>query len=121
MAEYAFAAQVLARNLNACWPSSQTWPFDLVVACASRTHRVQIKATDGPGPAFQVSTKRKLRGKEIAYTSKEIDLIAVYLARRELWYILPVQAVRGTGIYLRPENPKCPYAKYKEAWSLLEK
>lgn len=82
---------------------------------------MQIKATDTNGAAVQVSTKRKSRGKEIAYTSKEIDIVAVYIVKRELWYILPVSRVRGTGIYIRPENPKCPYAKYKEAWSLLEK
>lgn len=112
------AAEILKRGLNPLWPSSQTEPFDIGVASASRVYRVQVKASS----SAQISAKRKLRGKEVAYTAKEIDFLAIYLAQQELFYLIPIKEIKGRKtLHFHPENPACPYAKYKEAWDQLSK
>ncbi len=119
-AEYKFAAEILSRNLVPCWPSSAHYPFDLVVASASRTYRVQIKATQKLSNSITIATQMRTGAGTRAYTHKDCEFIAIYLFERKLWYIVPIKAVKTKGIYIRPEDPRCRYAKYKEAWSLLE-
>jgi hypothetical protein len=119
-AEYLFTAEALKRDLVPCWPSTAMYPFDLVVACASRVSRVQVKASEKSGKAIKVSAQKQLKGKATRYTSDDVDHVAVYLFSQDLWYIIPIKHIKGMSIYLRPEDPKCPYGRYKEAWSLLE-
>lgn len=95
------------------------YPFDLVVACASRVSRVQVKASEKSGKAINVSAQKQLKGKATKYTSVDVDFLAIYLFSHDLWYLIPIRQVKGMTIYLRPEDPRCPFSKYKEAWSLL--
>lgn len=119
IAEYHFASEVMARDLVPCWPSTALFPFDVVVASRSRAVRVQVKATEKEGKAFSVSVMKRSKGRMVAYTPQEVEFVAVYLFELSLWYIIPIRMIRSRSVYLKPEDPKCPYAKFKNAWELL--
>lgn len=119
-AEYLFAAEVLGRGLVPFWPSTAMGAIDLVVCNEARATRIQVKASmTSDNNSYKVGTKMKENGRVRAYTSTDVDIIAVHLFDLEVWYLIPIRSVKGMGIYIRPEDPKCPYAKYKEAWALL--
>ena len=52
------------------------------------------------------------------YTKKDVDIIAAYVEPERIWYIIPVEKVRGETLYLYPHrvNNKGYYEMYKDAW-----
>jgi hypothetical protein len=119
-AEYAFASEALKHGFVPFWPSTAMGAVDLVVCNQTKATRIQVKACNNRiANAYKVSAKMQENGKQRAYRQSDVDLMVVYLRERNLWYLIPIKQIKGQGLYLRPEDPRCPYAKYKEAWSLL--
>jgi hypothetical protein len=119
VSEYAFTSEALKRDLVPCWPSTAMYPFDLVVASASRAHRVQIKATERIGHTIPVTAHKTVNGKAAKYTKEDVDFVVVHVVKLNLFYVIPIRMIKNFEIRLKPEDPRCPYARYKEAWSLL--
>jgi PD-(D/E)XK endonuclease len=89
---------------------------------ASLLWRIQVKAsTQLLNGLYRVNAHRRTGGRAVPYRIGEIDFIAAYIIPEDTWYILPLRAVRGTSLLIRPRKDRRPgrYDQYREAWHLL--
>ncbi|HVP44724.1 MAG TPA: hypothetical protein VMS96_14940, partial [Terriglobales bacterium] len=82
------------------------------------TFRVQVKSawmTVPRGPHI-VNLKRRWQNRRSAY-----DVVAIYLARLDFWYVIPASAIRHQYLRLYPHttNPRAKYEIYREGWRTL--
>ena len=64
--------------------------------------------------------QRKHNGR--SYTPDEIDFFAFYVIPEDLWYIVPLAALRRAryAVSLNPHRSDNKYFRYLEAWHLLK-
>jgi hypothetical protein len=99
-------------------------PYDAIVDNGKRLFRVQVKSVGVKamctyGRGYSV-TLRRHSGK--AYSRADVDFIAALVVPRDVWYIIPVDALEGRDcIYLYPDqrHSRGKFERYKEAWELL--
>ena len=124
-AEARFLADASARGLLVCRPWGEDVPFDFVVQGRRRFHRVQVKSVWAPPArghrAYSALAARGRRSKT-PYRPSEVDFVAVWIARKASWYIIPIRALAGrVRVQLASDHPRSRrlYEQYREAWALL--
>ena len=57
----------------------------------------------------------------VRLTANEVDVIAAYLIPKDLWYIVPIEACTGKGLWFFPDGSRkgSRFEKYREAWDYL--
>src|SRR5579864_2759303 len=95
--------------------------YDFILDSGERLWRVQVKSTY----CLYRRGYRTVgyRGKRKAYTAKEIDFLVVYIASRNIWYVIPVRYL-ATALPLNfyPSGSKrgAGYFEFcREAWHLM--
>jgi hypothetical protein len=126
-AELLFMARAAALGFIVAKPTNAYAPYDVVIEKRGRVALVQVKSVFTPLPrgAFQAHTfinSRSLRNprKTRPYRRCEADFIAVWLIPVDAWYIIPIHVAKKLCIYFRPDDPKHPMEKFREAWGLLD-
>ena len=118
-AELIFMARAAEQGLRVSRPWGDSAPYDVAVEHNGRFLRVQIKSTRCRHRAG--AYKCHIDSNGTPYTLHELDFIAAYVIPLEVWYLIPLAATRGqTEVLLAPNRPKSKYARYKEAWRLLQ-
>ena len=118
-AELIFMARAAEQGLRVSRPWGDSAPYDVAVEHNGRFLRVQIKSTRCRHSAG--AYKCHIDSNGTPYTLHELDFIAAYVIPLEVWYLIPLAATRGqTEVLLAPNRPKSKYARYKEAWRLLQ-
>ena len=125
-AAFLLKAQSLGFGLAVPWGDSEKCDFIVWAGRGGRLLRVQVKGTGrlhGGGYDVQPVYSSRSGGKK-AYTAAEIDVLAahVVLAKKDVWYLLPVAAVAGVkSLRLFPEgkgrDPK--WEGYRESWEWM--
>ena len=132
-AEVCFAAEILRRGWRISRPYGDSGPYDCVVDVAGRVSRVQIKAVAAARRGTRYPYVVKLiRGRfnHLTYSAREIDVIAVLIVPKSLWYIVPVSAIEGWkhmgfsgkkhAVWKRKRKHTVDLEKYREAWQFLK-
>jgi PD-(D/E)XK nuclease superfamily protein len=139
-AELLFMARAAEHGLSILRPWGDSSPYDVALicpeearsekvrpekACPERTLsrpsilRVQIKSTQcrhGVG-----AYKCHIDSNGVPYRPGLLDFIAAYVIPEQVWYIIPFAATHGQNeVLLAPHRPRSKYARYKEAWHLLQ-
>jgi hypothetical protein len=104
------------------WGDSQR--YDFILSRGQRVWRVQFKSTASVvGQRYKVNARRSSGREQVAYTSKEIDILIAHLVPLHLWYVIPVLAIEGKkGLCLYPCGVRKGFGrfeKYREAWHLM--
>jgi len=84
--------------------------------------RVQVKcSTQLLNGLYRVNAHRRTHGRAVPYLPTEIHFLVAYIIPEDTWYVIPVQALRGTSLLFRRKKDPRPglYDKYREAWPLL--
>ena len=124
-AQEAFILEALGRDFDVLRPIGDSTSYD--VATRSRKRRrfasVQVKSVSvaEPGGVYAVNCSRGSSQKK-AYTPDEVDLLAVYVIPEDVWYLIPVTALRRRKkIRVCPSEPerKPRFERFREAWQLL--
>ena len=101
----------------------------LVMNDAGCVFKVQIKGTntmvtDGRRyPKFRITAKRGNRVSKKAglgdLDCTKVDILAAYVEKHDLWYLIPCLAVTNMSVWLFPDNPdsKARYEEYKDNWN----
>jgi len=127
VSEYALATALLSRDIVPLWPSSAHLKYDIVVVPRKGvTRRIQVK---GLSTTQTSSISVKIRhnqhasgGKKVSrkYTKEDVDIIVIHLIHLSVFYIIPIGCLNGQGaITIKPEDPKCRWKRYQEAWKYL--
>jgi hypothetical protein len=123
-AEVCFAAEILRRGWRIARPYGDSAPYDCIVDCAGRISRVQVKSVhwrdEGRRYPYRVKMWRGKRN-QLGYSSRDIDVLAVFVAPRATWYIVPMSAIEdrvvlGFGPSRRSHGA---LEEYREAWESL--
>ena len=85
--------------------------YDLIIDDGQKLWRVQVKYADGGAShcegAVTVGLEKRRKDGNLLYTSDEIDLLLVYLPKKELVLSFPAEKFhQKTGIQIRLELPK---------------
>jgi PD-(D/E)XK endonuclease len=124
LAELAFMHKAAGLGFGVAKPWGDSQQYDFILSRGQQLWRVQVKSTWGVGGrGYQVNAHRKSGRQQIAYTSKEIDVLVAYIVPQAAWYVIPAEAVQGiTILYLYPCGAcRSPgrFEKYREAWHLM--
>jgi len=118
-AEIRFLERAARHGLRVSKPWGESAPYDFAVEHNGRFHRVQVKCTSKKRLQSYVCWVSNSRG---PYTSRQIDFVAAYIIPVEIWYILPIAALRRSfDVWLNPARKNSRYAEFKEAWHLLKR
>ncbi len=118
--EIAFQAKALALGLSVAKPNGDNQPFDFIVTTRlGKMLRVQVKsAWTCLRRRFMVRLQRYL-GRE---KRGDVDMFAVYVAPYDAWYILPPEAIPGSGyprFYPSVPGSRAMTEQYRNRWSLI--
>ena len=123
--------EALKHGLEVFTPLGDYLPQDcIVVNSAGKKFNVQIKGTS----VLKICKKNKGMGRyQVNCTSgssglvsidcTKVDVVAVYCADIDLWYLIPCMALDGsTVVGLYPHNPdsQAKHEKYKDYWDIFK-
>jgi len=129
--EQVFFTEALKHGLEVFTPLGDYLPQDcIVVNSAGKKFNVQIKGSS----ALKICKKNKGMGRyQINCTHgsgnttpvdcTKVDVVSVYCADIDLWYLIPCMALDGaTVIGLYPHNPdsKAKHEKYRNYWDIFK-
>ena len=127
LAELAFMYRAASEGIGVARPYGDSHPYDFLVQHGRRLARVQVKScfTIQRRMGFPIIVCRHgWKGVDL-YTLEEIDFIAAYVAPHQAWYVIPIEALKGSkSIRLYPGGKNhrfgAFYEDYREAWHLLK-
>jgi hypothetical protein len=117
--ELLFMTRAAKRGCVVSKPWGDSARYDVGIEQDGRFKRVQVKGTDcREGDGYNCH----LAGPKLkTYTVKQIDYLAIYLLREDIWYIFPAKRLMGQGsVMLSPHSEGSEHERYKEAWELLD-
>jgi hypothetical protein len=115
-AELRFMARASEHGLSISKPWGDSCRYDVIVGHAGKFLRVQVKST--------VCRKRNSYAYHVngrAYTSEQIEFLAIYIIPKNIWYIFPVEVISKCtrNLILSPHMKISKHGPYIEAWHLL--
>jgi PD-(D/E)XK endonuclease len=117
--ELLFMTWAARRGYVVLKPWGDSARYDVGIEQDGKFKRIQVKGTDcreGDGYTCHLAG-RNLR----PYSVKEIDYLAIYLLREDIWYIFPAKRLMGQfAVMMSPHNEASLHSRYKEAWELLD-
>jgi hypothetical protein len=119
--ELAFLHKAASLGFGVAMTYGDNERYDFILDSGERLWRVQVKST--------YCTYRRgyrtvgYRGKRRAYTAKEIDFLVVYIAPRNMWYVIPVRHLaKALPLNFYPSGSKrgAGYFEFcRDAWYLM--
>ncbi|HXM20440.1 MAG TPA: group I intron-associated PD-(D/E)XK endonuclease [Terriglobales bacterium] len=128
LSEAAFLLKAQTMGFRVLKPWGDSERYDFVLDSGGRLWRVQLKSTavvHARGyevqPIYSVYRGAYGRGKA-GYTADEIDVLAVHIRPRDVWYVLPVEVIalsKNLRFYPDIECKCARWESYREAWSVM--
>lgn len=123
-AEYKFITKAISLGLNALLPAVEGQAYDCVIDNGRKFFKVQVK--------FGVRDKRrndshtvllerrsnKLKKIFKEYTAEEVDFYAVYIATKDVFYLIPYFVPTAKSITIS-NNSNNNFTQYLENWDQL--
>jgi hypothetical protein len=116
--EAAFLAKATMLGFPVLKPWGDSRPYDFAVESGRRLLQVQVKcATSHRGTRYdaRAASSGKL------YTLDDIDFLAAYVIKKDLWYVVPADAFvpRATVHFNYGPQSQGMFERYRETWCLL--
>lgn len=123
-AAFLWKARAMGFGVALPWGDSERYDFMVWARDGGPIWRVQVKGTGRPcGGGYEVqpvhTTRRK--GKK-RYTAREIDVLAAHVQPLDVWYLLPIRAIRRErSLMFYPDalNGCGRWEQYREGWEIL--
>ena len=117
IAETRFITECLERDFEPHTPTTPM-PWDYIVHCPAGDLKVQVKSTScNKDNYYVVNTSCGQSNKD--HIPNTVDVVAVYLATINEWWMIPQSVVTSLTIKLYPDQPsKSKYKKYQNNWSV---
>ncbi len=124
IAESLFCARALRYGLNVSKPIGQNALYDFMIEIPGVVRRVQVRSTWAchtakEGYKFPMCHSRN--GRRVRFRDGETDFFAIYIAREDLWYIIPAALGLRSSISIFPRRKRrvSRWERFREAWHLL--
>jgi hypothetical protein len=121
LGELAFSLKAASLGFGVAKPNGEDEAYDFILDSGERLWRVQVKSIYTPfRDGFRAIGQRT--NKE-PYTAEEIDFLVVYVAPRNIWYVIPVKHLAPSRVLtFYPSGCKRGgghFERWREAWHLL--
>lgn len=119
-AELRFILAAYEKGFSILRPFSDSRPYDFVLEKHGRFIRVQVKSCSTPltdKGHFGVGVSRGCTSKR-KYTSKDCDVIAVYLKSLDIFYLIPIQFITTVKLNLWPLRDNSKFIEFKNNWNV---
>lgn len=122
--ELDFLRKALGMGMIVSKPWGDSYRYDFVVDTGGMLWRVQVRATETRLGArgYAVHASVVVGRKIVGLTEKDIDVIVGYIAHRDIWYVVPVEAfVPRKNLWFYPDGSKKGgmFEKFRDAWWLM--
>jgi hypothetical protein len=116
--EAAFLAKATMLGFPVLKPWGDSRPYDFAVESGRRLWRVQVKCATSHR---NTRCSARAAGSGEIYTLDDIDFLAAYVIRRNLWYVVPADAFvpRVMVHFYYGPNTQSDFEIYRETWCLL--
>jgi hypothetical protein len=127
--EYEFFARILDLGYDLFIPAGDNLPQDCIVGnSAGKLFKVQIKGTTRAYPDKRNTPRYKICAGSGAKSKTpidctKVDLLAVYIASRDVWYLIPcLELTETVGCWFYPDNEdsKARFEIYRDNWSYFK-
>jgi len=125
-AEVLFMLRAMERGLTVSKPYGDSAHFDFVVGSRGPQYRVQVRSTRifTNARAYVSRFTWNTTGSSYRrYRKNDFDFFAVYVVPCDMWYIIPMSAIRPAPLYvcLYPHitHSHGRFERFREAWRLL--
>jgi len=116
--EAAFLAKATMLGFPVLKPWGDSRPYDFAVESGRRLWKVQVKcATSFRGTRCDA----RAAGSGKLYTLDDLDFLAAYVIRKNLWYVVPADAFvpRATVHFNYGPHSEGMFEMYRETWCLM--
>jgi PD-(D/E)XK nuclease superfamily protein len=120
LGELAFVLKAASLGFGVSKPHADNERYDFIVDSGKRLSRVQVKTTFSRFHRGYRITSEGYR--HSPYKSSEIDFLVVYIAPRDIWYVIPVNCLNASNqLTFYPDGCRSGgnLEAYREAWHLL--
>lgn len=127
LVEMMFMLQASLRGLIVAKPYGDSRRYDFITDTdfGPLLRRVQVRSTTHrSGRGYIVSATSRRHSTNAVYKAREIDFLIAYVIPRNVWYVVPVAALRTNTFRVYPDGcrrgaPYAPFERYRAAWHLL--
>ncbi len=123
-AEVLFMLRAMEHGLTVSKPYGDSAHFDFVVGRRGPQYRVQVRSTRIFTNSRAYVTRFTWNNSRTRYRPGDFDFLAVYVVPCDLWYIIPMSAIRPAPLYvcLYPHIPRSRgrFERFRECWDLLK-
>jgi hypothetical protein len=125
LAELAFMCKAANLGFGVAKPYGDSERFDFIVSAGPSLCRVQVKSTYSVhNGRYRVHAHGNEASGPDVYTKDDIDFIVAYIVPEKVWYVIPIEAIKGRrSLYFYPNGSRrglAMYEKYREAWWLMK-
>ena len=106
IAELAVSKRLIEEDWKILFPYGENHRYDLVAEKNNKFLRIQVKYSTPKNGVLEVNCRSSNNWSVLHYTSKDIDMIAVYNPKSEKVYFIPVSEINHSLIKLRIEPSK---------------
>jgi len=121
-AEMKFMVRAAEAGFTVSKPYGDSARFDFVVGQRPPLYRVQVRSTRILNNA-DAYVCRFTWGKQVRYSRRDFDFLAIYVVPCDAWYVIPIAALLPARLYVSvyPHHPltHSRLEPYREAWHLL--
>ena len=127
--EYEFFARILDLGYDLFIPAGDNLPQDCIVGnSAGKLFKVQIKGTTRTCPDKRNTPRYKICAgsgakSKVPIDCTKVDLLAVYIAPKNLWYLIPCLELNGSvGCWFYPdkEDSQARLECFKDNWGYFK-
>jgi PD-(D/E)XK endonuclease len=120
-AEAAFLAKASGLGFGVAKPWADSDRYDFILDAGGRLKKVQVKSSyrAGRDGGYSVRTFGHSLG---AYKEDEIDVLVVYVAPEEAWYVFPAEVFRGrrsVNLYPGSKRRRSKFEEWREGWWVM--
>ena len=122
-AEVLFMLRAMERGLIVSKPYGDSARFDFVVGSRGPQYRVQVRSTRIFTNSRAYVTRFTWNHGRTRYRRNDFDFLAVYVVPCDVWYIIPMSAIRPAPLYvcLYPHiaHSRGRFERFRARWDLL--
>ncbi len=121
--EIAFTLRAKQCGLTVLKPYSSITPYDLIIDNGKKLLKIQVKTTNTNVKRNENAFKTVIgrgRSSKTRNEKKDVDFFAIYIAKRNCFYIAPFSSVKALSLNVYPDDNSHRFNKYLENWGLLK-
>jgi hypothetical protein len=104
-------------------PYGDSARFDFVVGQDRPLHRVQVRSTRIFTNSRAWVCRFTRSNPPVRYSSRDFDFLALYVVPHDVWYVIPMSAIKPAPLYIcvypHISRSRGRWEQYREAWCLL--